>query len=77
MELVNTLSLRFSLNVRDHISEVYSTTGNFLYILIFKILEKTREAKMFELNNKKHFLPDYSTSIKKIVSSFFSINSID
>ena len=33
-------SLHFSLNVRDHASQPYSTTGNIivLYILIFKFL---------------------------------------
>ena len=38
----NTLSVRSSLNVRDHVSYPYSTTGNIivLYILIFKFLER-------------------------------------
>ena len=38
----NTLSLDSSLNVRDHVSQPYSTTGNIivLYILIFKFLER-------------------------------------
>ena len=39
----NTLSLRSSLNVRDHASQPYSTTGNIivLYILIFKFLVRS------------------------------------
>ena len=41
----NTLSLDSSLNVRDHVSQLYSRTGNIivLYILIFKSLESSRE----------------------------------
>jgi len=43
----NTLSLHSSLNVRDHVSQPYSTTDNIivLYILIFKFLERSLEAK--------------------------------
>ena len=38
----NTLSLHSSLNVRDHVSQPYSTTGNIivLYVLIFRFLHK-------------------------------------
>ena len=38
----NIHSLDSSLNVRDHVSQPYSTTGNIivLYILIFKFLER-------------------------------------
>ena len=45
--VLNTLSLCSSLNVRDHVSQPYSTTGNItvLYILIFKFLERSREDK--------------------------------
>ena len=41
----NTLSLDSSLNVRDHVSQPHSTTGNtiVLYILIFKFLERSLE----------------------------------
>ena len=35
----NTLSLHSSLNVRDHVSQPYSTTGNII-VLIFKFLER-------------------------------------
>ena len=40
-------SLHSSLNVRDHASQPYSTTGNIivLYILIFKFSERSREEK--------------------------------
>ena len=41
----NTLSQHSSLNVKDHASHPYSTTGNIIvsYILIFKFLEGSRE----------------------------------
>ena len=43
----NTLSLHSSLNVRDHVSQPYSTTGNtiVLYILMFKFLQRSLEDK--------------------------------
>ena len=43
----NTLSLHSSFNVRDHVSQPYSTTGDIIviYILIFKFLEKSLEDK--------------------------------
>ena len=39
--------LHLSLNVIDHVSQSYSTTGNIivLYILIFKCFERNREDK--------------------------------
>ena len=45
----NNLSLHSSLNVRDHISQPYSTTGNIivLYILIIKFLERSREKSVW------------------------------
>ena len=45
--VLNTLSLDSSLNVRDLVSQTYSTTGNniVLYILIFKFLERSLEDK--------------------------------
>ena len=41
----NTLSLHSSLNVRDNVSQPYSTTGNIivLCILIFQFSERIRE----------------------------------
>ena len=53
---LNTLSLRFSLNVRGDISYSYSTTGNIivLYILNFKFLE-VEKTKVFGLNNNDEF----------------------
>ena len=43
----NILSPDSSLNVRDHVSQPYSTTGNItvLYILIFKFLERSLKDK--------------------------------
>ena len=43
----NTLGLDSSLNVKDHVLQPYSTTGNIivLYILILKFLERSLEDK--------------------------------
>ena len=43
----NTLSLHSSLNVRNYVPQPYSRAGNVivLYILIFKLLERSREDK--------------------------------
>jgi len=47
----NTLSLHSSLNVRDHVTQPYSTTGNItiLYILILRFLVKFPGPKMREV----------------------------
>ena len=49
--------LQSPLNVRDHASQPYSTTGSIivLYILIFKFLE-VEKTRVFGLNNKMNFL---------------------
>ena len=49
----NTLSLHSSLNVKDHVSQPYSTTGNIivLYILIFKLLERSLTNQLHGLWN--------------------------
>ena len=47
--LSNTLSLHSSINVRDHVSQPYSTTDNiivlYIRISIFNFLERSRENK--------------------------------
>ena len=50
--------MRSSLYVRDHASQLFSTTGNItvFYILILKFLERSREDKVFGLNNNINFL---------------------
>ena len=54
----NTLSLRFSLNVRDHFSHPYKTTCKtiFLYILTFYIWKANRKTKYSSPNESKHSL---------------------
>ena len=54
----NTLSLRFSLNVSDHVSHPYKTEGKIivLYILISKIWIANRKTKDSVPNNSKHSL---------------------
>jgi hypothetical protein len=46
---LNTLSLCYSLNVRDQVSYPYRITGKiiFLYILLFMFLDSRREDKRF------------------------------
>ena len=43
----NILSSYYSLNVRYHISQPYSTTGNIVLYFICKFLERSREDKSF------------------------------
>ena len=56
----NTLSLRSSLSVSDHVSHPYKTTGKivFLYILIFKCLDSKLENKIFCYEWQQAF-PDF------------------
>ena len=56
--LKNTLSMHSSLNVRDHVSQPYSTTVILLF-LIFLFLNSEREVKKteeFGLNNDMNLL---------------------
>ena len=54
----NTLSLRSSLNVCDHVSYPYKTTGNIivLHILIFTFLDSRLEDRDSAPNDSKHSL---------------------
>ena len=60
----NTLSLGSSLNVRDHASKPYSTTGNIIIldILIFKFLERSLEDKSVCGLNNINFTHAYEVS---------------
>ena len=51
------LILHASLNVRNYASEPYGASGNIivLYVLILKFLQRSREEKMFGLNNNPTF----------------------
>ena len=56
---INNFKLYSSFNVRDHVSQPYSRTGNIivLYILIFKLLERSLEDKNYgriNLNSHSH-----------------------
>ena len=48
--LSNTLSLSSSLNMKDHVSHPYLTTGNIivLFVLIFMVSEGTQENKILD-----------------------------
>jgi hypothetical protein len=58
----NTLSLCFSLNVRDKVSQLYRATGRTvdLYILIFMFLDSRQETKCSRLNGSDHYLNSVS-----------------
>jgi hypothetical protein len=53
-----TLTLCYSLKVRDQVSHPYSTTSKItvLYILIFSYFDTRQERKHFRLNDSKHSL---------------------
>jgi hypothetical protein len=55
-----TLSLRFSLKVRDQVSHLYSTTCKItvFYILTFSFFTWDGNTKDFGLNDSKHSVPD-------------------
>ena len=53
----NTLSLNSSFNVRDHVSQPYSTNdGVTVYKFSFKNLKVVENIKVFQLNNNINFL---------------------
>jgi hypothetical protein len=70
--LLNTLSLRSSLDVRDQVSHPYKTSGKIivLYILIFKFWIATWRTKYSAPNDSKHSLTAIcSFNIKLIKNS--------
>jgi hypothetical protein len=60
----NTLSLHFSLNERDQVSQPYKTTGKIAILYIFVFLDSKLEDKRF-CTEVQQALPDFSLFLIK------------
>ena len=73
----NTLSLRFSLNVSDQVSNPYKTTGKImvLYIIIFIVFDSKLEDKRFCTDWKQAF-PHFNLRLISAWIEFWSIKIV-